>query len=310
MPIKSSPSIGIKFTGPAGRTRLINALCEQFVIGGKVDIAKVLARRVKVMSFEVGRDLMVQGAPDDDLMFILSGSVSIMVNQREIARRTTGDHIGEMGLLDTAALRSATARAVEPTVVAMITEVDFTRIAHKYSHLWRRIALGLSQRLRERNKFHSPPHAQPTIFIGSSSEGLMTADCIYKSLRSKSVVPQLWTKGVFECTKTTIEDLVHTANVCDFAIIVLTRDDVTRSRGRAKSSPRDNVVFELGLFMGALSRDRTYVVAQKGDDLKLPTDLLGVKLLVYNKQRKRSLAFCLRNVIKELRSQFTKYGPK
>ena len=307
---KGSPSVVTKFTGKTGRARLVGALADQFVVGGDRKIAAALTRCVNVTSFKTDQDLMVQGAPEDDLMFILGGSVAILVNQREIARRSVGDHVGEMCLLDTAALRSATVRAVEPTVVGAIPEADFTRIALKHPHLWRRIALGLSQRLRERNRFHTPPRAQPTIFIGSSSEGLATANCIYRSLRRTSIVPHLWTEGVFECSKTTIEDLVRTANASDFAVIVLTSDDVTRSRGRAVSSPRDNVVFELGLFMGALSRDRTYVIAQKGVNLKLPTDLLGVTLLTYKKQRGRSLAYSLRSAMKELRRQFAKYGPK
>jgi predicted nucleotide-binding protein len=46
----------------------------------------------------------------------------------------------------------------------------------------------------------------------------------------------------------------------DFAAFVVTADDVTASRGRRKASPRDNVVFEIGLFMGAIGRERTFVV--------------------------------------------------
>ena len=82
---------------------------------------------------------------------------------------------------------------------------------------------------------------------------------------------------------TAIEDLVAQAGTSDFAIIVLTGDDVTKSRGRAMSSPRDNVIFELGLFMGSLSRERTFIVAQKDVDLKLPTDLLGVTTLRFSR---------------------------
>lgn len=307
---KSSPSIVSKFTGPTGRARLVNAIAEQFIVGGNREIATALAHKVAVEFFKAGQHLMDQGAPEDGLMLILGGTVAVVVNGREIAQRSVGNHVGEMCLLDTTALRSATVRAVEPTVVAAISEEDFTRIALKHPHLWRRIALGLSQRLRERNKFHTPPRAHPTVFIGSSSEGYEAADCIYRSLRRSSVVPYLWTNGVFECSKTTIEDLVRTANSSDFAIIVLSGDDVTRSRGKAISSPRDNVVFELGLFMGALSRNRTYVVAQKGIDIKLPTDLLGVMFLTYQKQRGKPLTACLGPTMEELRQLFAKYGPK
>ena len=201
-------------------------------------------------------------------MFILGGSVSVMVNGREVARCTVGDHVGEMCLLDTTALRSATVRAIEPTVVGKLSVEHFTQIALRHPEMWRRMALGLSHDLREWHKVHAAPRAEPAVFIGSSSEGLRIADSIYRSLRRSPVVPRLWTKGVFECSKTTIEDLIRIVDEIDFAIMVLTDDDVTRSRGRSVCSPRDNIIFELGLFMGALSRDRTYIVSQQGVDIR------------------------------------------
>ena len=63
----------------------------------------------------------------------------------------------------------------------------------------------------------------------------------------------------------------------DFAVLVLSDDDVTISRKHTQVSPRDNVVLELGLFMGALGRRRTFVVIAQTDDgpPKIPSDLLG-----------------------------------
>lgn len=298
-----------KFTGSSGRARLVSALRDQYITGGDTRISKALARKIKLRTFATSKNLIVQGEPEDDLFFILGGSVAILANGREVARRFAGDHVGEMCLLDTTARRSATVRALEPTFVAKMSEDDFTRIATNHPHLWRRVALTLSHRLRERNKFQIPPRTEPAIFIGSSSEGIKIANCIYSSLRRNSVVPRLWSQGVFECTKTTIEDLLRIANETDFAIIVLTNDDVTRSRGRSNPTPRDNVIFELGLFMGALSRDRTYIIAKKGIDLKLPTDLLGVKLLNFKERAGKSLAFSLRLVVRELRTLITRHGP-
>lgn len=308
MPRERSPTAVRELTGSSGRTRLISVLREQFVAGGNTQVARAVARRVTVEAFSAGRDLIVQGEPEDDLMFILGGSVSVMVNGREVARCTVGDHVGEMCLLDTTALRSATVRAIEPTVVGKLSVEQFTQIALRYPEMWRRMALGLSHDLREWHKVHAAPRAEPAVFIGSSSEGLRIADSIYRSLRRSPVVPRLWTKGVFECSKTTIEDLIRIVNEIDFAIMVLTDDDVTRSRGRSVCSPRDNIIFELGLFMGALSRDRTYIVSRQGVDIKLPTNLLGVKILTFGKDR--SIGFCLRPVVKELRRQIAKHGPK
>jgi predicted nucleotide-binding protein len=62
----------------------------------------------------------------------------------------------------------------------------------------------------------------------------------------------------------------------DFAILLLTPDDIVQSRSTELASPRDNVIFELGLFMGKLGRDRTFILQQPGSSMKIPTDLAGV----------------------------------
>lgn len=48
-----------------------------------------------------------------------------------------------------------------------------------------------------------------------------------------------------------------------------------------KNSPRDNVLFELGLFMGALGREKTFIVHCRDKDIDLPTDLAGVTLATF-----------------------------
>lgn len=100
------------------------------------------------------------------------------------------------------------------------------------------------------------------------------------------------------------------ARSCDFAVLLMTADDTTASRGRRKASPRDNVVFELGLFMGALGRDRTFVVSPKGVDLKLPTDLLGVTNVMYENDGARTVGRRMSGLAKALGNQITKQGPK
>lgn len=100
------------------------------------------------------------------------------------------------------------------------------------------------------------------------------------------------------------------AGACDFAILLLTADDTTASRGRRKASPRDNVVFELGLFMGSLGRDRTFVVSPKGVDLKLPTDLLGLTNVMYEVDGKGTVGRRMSGIVKTLSKQIQKRGPK
>jgi len=68
----------------------------------------------------------------------------------------------------------------------------------------------------------------------------------------------------------------------DFAILVLTPDDAIQSRSTEILGPRENVIFELGLFMGKLGRDRTFILQQSGSGVKIPTDLSGVATGVYD----------------------------
>ena len=88
-------------------------------------------------------------------------------------------------------------------------------------------------------------------------------------------------QGVFGLSEGGLESLVEKADMFDYAILVLTSDDLTESREMTTQSPRDNVIFELGLFMGTLGRLRTFIVYDRTADLKLPSDLAGVTPATY-----------------------------
>jgi len=77
--------------------------------------------------------------------------------------------------------------------------------------------------------------------------------------------------------KTIIEKVEHHSNV-GFAVVLLTPDDVGYSKdtpSESKPRPRQNVVFELGYFIGILGRSR--VCALLKGDIELPTDYAGVQ---------------------------------
>jgi hypothetical protein len=119
---------------------------------------------------------------------------------------------------------------------------------------------------------------RPSIFIGSSSEGLPVAKAIQTALGS-NVTVTTW-PDVFSLGDSTLESLMRVRDEFDFAVLVLTPDDLTTSRGSRRKSPRDNVLFELGLFMGALGRHRTFAVFDKSVEVKIPSDLAGITLAV------------------------------
>lgn len=121
---------------------------------------------------------------------------------------------------------------------------------------------------------------RPSVFVGSSSEGRKIAQ-ILQILLDKSCEVTIWDQGVFGLSKGTLESLVDRARDYDFAVLVLTPDDLVETRDLRVSAPRDNVVFELGLFMGALGRNRTFIVFDRTADLKLPSDIAGVTAATY-----------------------------
>jgi hypothetical protein len=119
-----------------------------------------------------------------------------------------------------------------------------------------------------------------SVFIGSSSEGLKFARAVRDVLDEDAEVT-VWKEGFFSSGITYIETLVNALPRFDFAILVFTPDDIVNSREVELFGPRDNVIFELGLFMGRLGRSRTFILHQSNANLKIPTDLAGVNTLTY-----------------------------
>ncbi len=118
---------------------------------------------------------------------------------------------------------------------------------------------------------------KPRMFIGSSVEGKDIAEHIQLGL-DYDVEPTCWHQGIFGLSDSSLESLLRAAKEYDFAALVLTPDDLVMNikRGTEKDCPRDNVVFELGLFMGAFGRKRTFIVYNRDKQIDLPTDLAGV----------------------------------
>jgi CRP/FNR family cyclic AMP-dependent transcriptional regulator len=275
------PDLADRFVGEQGRPRLVAALRQNRIVY-EDSFAEELAAILHIAVVSSGTNLIRQGGSDDDLFFILAGRVSINVKEREMAIRDAGRHVGEMSLLDPAARRSATVTALEETVVGRVSEAEFTRLGHKYPECWRLIAKDLADRLRQRNRFVMQPNPRPILFVGSSTESSTIARTIGRLFEHDDIVVRVWTdRDIFGASTFPIEALEDLVRTSDFAVIVMTPDDTTVSRGVQQGSPRDNAVFELGLFMGSLSRKRTFLAVPQGADIKIPSDLLGLTQLRY-----------------------------
>jgi hypothetical protein len=125
------------------------------------------------------------------------------------------------------------------------------------------------------------------MFIGSSVEGLPIAKAIQANLDYECETT-LWSQGVFGLGGGTLESLVERLIDFDFACLVLTPDDMVTIRKVSTPSPRDNVLLELGLFISALGRKRTFIVYDRSASLRLPTDLAGVTAATFQPHASRN----------------------
>lgn len=296
-------TIADRFRGNDGRRRLADRWRAQSATAGDRALAERLADSSNIETFAARQIVFEQGANSTDFYLVLVGAVVIETNGRPGPNhRKAGDHFGEMTLIDASTRRSATVRALEDTVVARVSEKDFAALAQEHPVMWRALAVEIASRLRQRLLDVPRRNEKPFVFIGSSREGLVVANALKAGIESDQVDVRVWTDGVFGASETTIESLENTIRSADFAVLVFSPDDKLRTREETHFVPRDNVIFELGLFMGALSRSRTFVVRPRGGlrtrlsglvgrvldiigpekkALKVPTDLLNVTALVY-----------------------------
>jgi CRP/FNR family cyclic AMP-dependent transcriptional regulator len=300
-----------RFQGKGGAQRLISSLRGQKIIHDNEELATKIARMINLKMIEPGEVLITQDEVDNDLFFILSGRLSVLVHGREVAVRKGGQHVGEMALIDPSARRSASVVAIDQSVVAAISESDFSTLANEYPRLWRLIAVELSDRLRQRSNLVCPVNPRPVLFIGSSKEALPIAREIRNGLRYDDILIRLWTDGgIFGASRFPIEDLEVQVVSSDYAVLVLSPDDKVLSRGKESDAPRDNVIFELGLFMGALRRERAFIVMPRSFDIKIPTDILGLKPLEYRVGSQDEMPSLIAPVCDDLRQIISGKGPK
>jgi hypothetical protein len=151
---------------------------------------------------------------------------------------------------------------------------------------------------------------RPQVFIGSSTEKLDVAYAAQENLEHSAEVT-VWTQGIFELSDTTIEALVSALARFDFAVFVFASDDILRMRKTTTRTVRDNVLFELGLFVGRLGKNRCFLLVPRGaEGLQLPSDLLGITPGTYDSKRQDgNLLAALGPACSKLRRTIEKSGP-
>lgn len=126
---------------------------------------------------------------------------------------------------------------------------------------------------------------RPHVFIASSVEGIDVAYTIQELLEYYFECT-VWDQDIISPSSVALLDLISEAQRADYGIFVFSLDDTVKIRGVEKLSARDNVIFELGLFVGSMGISNCFIVLPKAElDFHLPTDLAGITMLKYNSQR-------------------------
>ncbi len=140
------------------------------------------------------------------------------------------------------------------------------------------------------------------LFIGSSSEELKLAEQVKSLLENDFEVTiwndNVWDSAIFKINQNFLSDLLKASLQFDFGILLGTSDDKVMFRGKEMLQPRDNVLFELGLFTGRLGTSKCAFLID--EEIKLPSDLNGLTIARFDKTNPTTLV----NSVKQISDLF------
>lgn len=126
---------------------------------------------------------------------------------------------------------------------------------------------------------------KPKLLIASSGERLDVARAVQRNLHMEFET-KVWDQDAFKLSTYPLESLARELDASHFGVFVTTPDDFLWSRDKIHRVPRDNVIFELGMFIGRLGHHRAFVVAPAPlKEITLPSDLGAFTLALYNPER-------------------------
>jgi len=151
---------------------------------------------------------------------------------------------------------------------------------------------------------------RPVVFIGSSTPALDIAKAVGRDLKE---VADVWVwDSAFDEDAWLLGGILNRAQEVDFAIFVIRKDDILRIRNTEYRSVRDNVLFEAGVFMGALGVERTVLLwpdSNRGRQLRLPSDLEGLLRARYTPRSKNGRKLNVTQALATIRRKIASLGP-
>jgi CRP/FNR family transcriptional regulator, cyclic AMP receptor protein len=299
-----------RFQGKQGEIALRDALMNQRLVLGSEALTAELSRDIELIATTSGQELIEQGESDNQVYLLLAGRVEVIVNGRKVGERGPGDHVGEMAAILPSLRRSATVRVVEPGVAAKVSATRLAQLGDRYPTIWRQISKTLAERLYQRNALVATTNKQSRVFIISSAEALPIARAVQESFLHDPFSITIWTDGVFRASQYPVESLVHQLDASDFAVAIAQADDFVVTREVLRAMPRDNVLFELGMFIGRLGRHRSFLLEPLKEGIQLPSDLSGITTIPYKAGLEKELLSLVGPACNQLRRLFNEVGPR
>jgi len=154
----------------------------------------------------------------------------------------------------------------------------------------------------------SPNTHRPRIFLGSASESAHILDVLVELL-GYSVDCTSW-QYADQLSLGVMENLEQLLPQHDFAAMLFSPEDDLTKRNVTKKAPRDNVIFELGFFMGGLGRRRTFIIKERGVELDIPTDLQNIQPAEYTLPANKNWRVALTPVAAKLKRTMSEVGAR
>lgn len=307
---KDTSTLLARFSDPRD---LLEAVKRQRVVRGNDAPAQALSEIGTLVGFKPGETIISQGAFEREAFLLLAGKVSITINGCPLPYgREAGDILGELSAINPELPRTATIEATEPVAALRIEHNELIDIGQKNPEVWRLLAVELSRKLEQRNRFIDTSNKSPRIFMISSRECIEIAEDIRLGLEHSFPNVVLWSDDrIFPPGNYPLEDLRREVALADFGIALGHPDDIRRSRKRQAGVPRDNVIFELGYFMSVLGRKRTFLLVPDYKKVELPSDFKGLAPLTYRQPDEAigsstALGPTVRRIVKHV----TELGPR
>lgn len=300
-------SMKARFEGSEGKRLLIEELRKQRLVGGDPQLANEIASLGQLRQVEAGEEIIREGGADNHIFFILSGSVDTIVRGFRIARRAAGNSFGEIAAIQASEPRSATIRAIETSLLCVVTESQLNALGNSYPEIYRRLAQELARRLLEGNNLVSTSGDALNVLIVSAVEALPVARMIETAVEYDPFSIEIWKDETPLGAGDPLDSLDRALERADFAIMVAGSEKTGQNTAHS-TAPRDTMICQLGFLMGKLGRHRTLLLEPSADAVALPADFAGVTILPYPVLDTGQLLAAIRPTCDQLRDYITRYG--